>query len=481
MKFVVFDLDSTLIAGESLDEFGKLVKKEKEIAKITKKAMVGEISFEEALLKRTKLLKGLKIEKIREAANNIPLTKGATDTISALKRRGIKVAVVSGGFDIVANRVKEELDLDYAVANEFVVKNGKITGEVEGPMIEEGSKGKILEELAKKAGAPLDECVAVGDGANDVSMVEKAGLGIAFNSKGVLNEKADVVIKKNDLREILPHILTQDLESLQKESREINSEITRVRREISNSKNGLGETSSQRRELINSIRVQNTEANKYKSQRDSLNDKVKKYKVERDTLNSKVKELVSKYKTLSEGVPKKDFKKLQALRDSLEWKLQTSVLKAKKEDELVTQIEKLNSELADYKDLISLSSKIDDLRTSSKKVHTSIIEASQESQIHHEKFLESVTNIKKLESQIDALNAERVILSQKIDESKAEINSLIVKAKGLEDDLKVLDTGPTVRSEKELKEEAKAVYERFKKGEKLGLGDIYLLRRFDLV
>ncbi len=481
MKLVVFDLDSTLLAGESLDEFGKLVKKEKEISKITKKAMIGEISFEEALLKRTKLLKGLKMEKIRDASAKIPIMKGASDTISALKRRGIKVAVVSGGFDVVANRVKDALDLDYAIANEFVVKDGKVTGKVVGPVIEEGAKGKILEELAQKAGVPLDECVAVGDGANDISMLEKAGLGIAFNSKPVLDKKADVVIKKKDLREVLPHILNQDLETLQKEIREINAEITQLRKEVAAKKNALGETSFKRRELINSIRIWNTDANKFKAQRDALNEKVKNYKKQRDSFNAKVKELVSEYHSLSEGLPKKDFKQLQALRDSLEWKLQTSVLKSKREDELVSNIEKLNSELNEYKDLISLSSKIDELRTSSKKIHNSIIEASKESQVHHEKFLESVKKIKELEAQIDALNSERVVLSQKIDESKAENNSLTERAKEIEHDLRSLDTGSAIRNEKELKDEAKAVYERFKKGEKLGLGDIYLLRRFDLV
>ncbi|MFQ5815195.1 MAG: phosphoserine phosphatase SerB [Candidatus Hydrothermarchaeaceae archaeon] len=481
MKLVVFDLDSTLIDGESLDEFGKLMKKKTEISKITNKAMVGEISFEEALVKRTKLLKGLEMQKIHEAVSKIPLMKGAGETVSALKKRGIKVAVVSGGFDVVADRVKEELGLDYAVANEFVAKDGKVTGEVVGPMLEEGAKGKILDELAKKAGIPLNECVAVGDGANDVSMLERAGLAIAFNSKPVLDDKADVVIKKKDLREVLPPILNQDLEKLREEKKEIDADINRLQKEVTADRKTLGETSAKRRELINSIKTKNAEANKYKAQRDALNEKVKNYKRERDGLNAKVKELVSKYKGLSGGMPRKDFKRLQSLRDSLEWKLQTSVLKIKKEDELVSKIEKLNSELNEFKDLISLSSNIDDLRNSSKKIHNAIIDASKESQVYHEKFLESVKNIKQLESQIDALNSERLVLSQEIDKSKAEINSLVQRARDIADELSIIDRGSALKGEKELKEEAKDIYERFKRGEKLGLGDIYLLRRFDLV
>lgn len=481
MKLVVFDLDSTLIDGESIDKFGKLVKKEKEISKITRMAMEGKMSFEEALIKRAKLLRGLEFEKIREAANRIPLMRGARETVAALKKRGIKVAVVSGGFDVVANRVKEELGLDYSSANKFVVENGNITGEVVGPMITEGSKGKVLEELAKKAGVRLDECVAVGDGANDASMLEKAGLGIAFNSKPILEDKADVVIRKKDLREVLHHILGRDIEEIRKEREEVNAEINKLRKDVTAKKRSLSESSAKRRELINSIKIKNAEANRYKARRDALNEKVKNYKKERDDLNAKVKKLVSEYKKLSKGAPKKDFKKLQALRDSLEWKLQTSVIEIKKEDELVSKIEKLNLELEEYKDLISLSSSIDELRTASKKVHNAIIEASKESQVYHEKFLESVKIIRQLESQIDTLNSERKVLSEEIDRGKARITELTQRAKELEHELKTIDTGSALRSEKELKEEAKEIYERFKRGEKLGLGDIYLLRRFDLV
>jgi uncharacterized coiled-coil DUF342 family protein len=275
--------------------------------------------------------------------------------------------------------------------------------------------------------------------------------------------------------------LGRDIEEIRKEREEVNAEINKLRKDVTAKKRSLSESSAKRRELINSIKIKNAEANRYKARRDALNEKVKNYKKERDDLNAKVKKLVSEYKKLSKGAPKKDFKKLQALRDSLEWKLQTSVIEIKKEDELVSKIEKLNLELEEYKDLISLSSSIDELRTASKKVHNAIIEASKESQVYHEKFLESVKIIRQLESQIDTLNSERKVLSEEIDRGKARITELTQRAKELEHELKTIDTGSALRSEKELKEEAKEIYERFKRGEKLGLGDIYLLRRFDLV
>ncbi|MEE8168146.1 MAG: phosphoserine phosphatase SerB [Candidatus Hydrothermarchaeales archaeon] len=481
MKLVVFDLDSTLIDGESLDKFGKLVKKGKKISEITKKAMVGEISFEEALKKRANLLKGLEIEKIHKAAKDIPLMKGAHEAVSALKERGIKTAVISGGFSIVAERVKGELGLDYAVANEFVVNDGKITGEVSGPLTEEGSKGQVFEEIAAEAGVTLEDCVAIGDGANDVSMLQKAGLAIAFNSKPVLDKVADVVIKKNDLREILPHVLRHNAKDMVQELKEVEQEIARLKEALSAKKLSLTELSRKRKELIDSIKFKNADANKLKKQRDELNARVQVHKKERETANAKIKDLISEYKKLQEGVPKTDFKNAQRLKNSLEWKLQTSVMEIKKEDELVEKIEKLNSELGDYKGLIELSDRIDEHRKTSTKVHDAIITLSTESQTYHEKFLEAVRSIKELERQIDHVNLEMDAVGGELDELGGKLNARIKRSKVLEMDLKLVESKAHGKSDRELREHARLIYERFQKGEKLSLGDIYLLRRFNLV
>ncbi len=480
MKLVVFDLDSTLIAGESLDAFGKLAGKE-EVLEITAKAMAGEMSFEEALKKRVKLLKGLEIKKIEATAKEIPLMKGAAETISELKNSGIKTAVVSGGFSIVAERVKKELGIDYSIANEFVVKNGKITGAVKGPLTEEGSKGKALAEMAEEAGVGLEECVAVGDGANDIPMLERAGLSIAFNSKPVLKKVADVIVKKNDLREILPHVLQHNTKDMLRERGEVEAEIERLRREITAKKDSLKSSPQRRRELINEIMLQNADANKFKKQRDDLNDKVRNHKRERDEANARIKDLIPEYKTLQEKVPKKDFKNLQRLKKSLEWKLQTRVMEIKKEDELVGQIEKLNSELEDYTELIELSDRLDEDRRKSKNAHEAIMDFSSDSQRHHEKFLEAIKDIKETEKKIDQLNEERDNIHKEIEGLKKSLEAALRRNKTLKEDLQRMKPKATQRRDGDLKEQAQDIYERFRKGEKLTLGDIYLLRRFDLV
>ncbi|AEF95895.1 phosphoserine phosphatase SerB [Methanotorris igneus] len=205
-KIILFDFDSTLVDCETIDEIAKEAGVEEEVKKITKEAMEGKLNFEQSLRKRVSLLKGLPVEKVEKAVSNIKLMNGAEETIKELKKRGYVIGVVSGGFDIAVNRIKEKLGLDYAYANELIEKDGILTGEVRGPVMSETAKGDILEEIARKEGVDLKDTVVVGDGANDISMFNKAGLKIAFCAKEILKEKADICIEKKDLREILKHI-----------------------------------------------------------------------------------------------------------------------------------------------------------------------------------------------------------------------------------------------------------------------------------
>ncbi len=198
-RLIVFDMDSTLVDAEVIDELAKAAGVEEEVKKLTEKAMKGEIDFKDALKERVRLLKGLPVEVLERIYGQIKLTEGAKELIKSLKESGYKVALVSGGFTYFTDRLKEELGLDYAFGNELEIEDGKLTGRIKGRIIDAEEKARIIEELARKEGISKENVVAVGDGANDRIMIENAGLGIAFNAKKVLKEVADGTLSKDHL------------------------------------------------------------------------------------------------------------------------------------------------------------------------------------------------------------------------------------------------------------------------------------------
>ena len=208
IKLVVFDLDNVIIDGEAIDEIGKLANVEEDIAAITEKAMQGEIDFETSIKDRVQLLEGTSIEDIEKVACDLPLMPGAEKTIKCLKDKDVDVAIISGSFDVVADKIKDKLGVETVYTNSFTVEDGKLTGEVTGPLVS-GTKLDVLKDHVEEAGITLDEVVAVGDGANDISMIESAGCGIAFNAKDSVKEIADVVVEEKDLCKVLCEILNQ--------------------------------------------------------------------------------------------------------------------------------------------------------------------------------------------------------------------------------------------------------------------------------
>ncbi len=212
IKLVVFDLDNVIIDGEGIDEIGKLINIEDQIAAITEQAMQGEIDFETSIKKRVGLLKGVATDDIRTLANEMPLMKGAEETVSTLKENGFDVAIISGSFDIIADTIKGKLDVDNVFTNSLVEEDGILTGEVTGPLVS-GSKLDVLSKLIEEKGYTLDECVAVGDGANDISMIESAKYGIAFNAKPALKENADIIVETRDLTDVLNVIINLNSEN----------------------------------------------------------------------------------------------------------------------------------------------------------------------------------------------------------------------------------------------------------------------------
>lgn len=202
-RLVVFDMDSTIIEGEVINELAKAANVGDQVSQITHKAMAGELDFKEALRERVKLLKGLPVSVLEEVAKGMKLTSGTYELISTLKAMGFKLALISGGFKFFSDHLKEHLGFDYTFANDLEIKDGLLTGEVKGRIIDREGKGRIVQEIAKREGLTPEEIVAVGDGANDEIMLRNAGLGIAFNASELLQKVADGHITNSNLLGLL--------------------------------------------------------------------------------------------------------------------------------------------------------------------------------------------------------------------------------------------------------------------------------------
>ncbi len=198
-RVVVFDADSTLVAGEVIDELARRAGVVDRVSEITRRAMAGELDFEAALIERVALLRGLPVWTLRQVEQSLPLTAGAAEVITALKLLGYKVAVISGGFSFFTEHLKRVLGLDYAFGNELEIEDGMLTGRVVPPIIGARGKADLLREIARREGVPLSQVVGVGDGANDVPMLQAAGLGVAFRAKEVAKRAADGAIHQNSL------------------------------------------------------------------------------------------------------------------------------------------------------------------------------------------------------------------------------------------------------------------------------------------
>jgi phosphoserine phosphatase len=202
-RLVCFDMDSTLIQAEVIDELAKNAGVGQQVAEITEAAMRGEIDFKESFLRRMKLLKGMDESILQEIATNLPITDGAERLIRYLKHFGYKVAILSGGFTYFANYLKKKFDIDYVYANELDFEKGKLTGDVKGEIIDGEMKAVLLRRLAEKEGISLEQVIAVGDGANDLPMLAIAGLGIAFHAKPLVKQQAQHSIATLGLDAIL--------------------------------------------------------------------------------------------------------------------------------------------------------------------------------------------------------------------------------------------------------------------------------------
>lgn len=205
-RLIFFDMDSTLVDMEVIDEMARRAGVQREVSRITEKAMRGDFDFEEALIQRVALLKGLSVDELTKIRGSIPLSEGVEDLVITLKWLGFKLGVVTGGFDFFADHLREKLGFDFAFANKLEIKNGALTGRVIGEIIDAAGKARIVNDVSCDLKIPLDQIVVVGDGANDALMIGQAGLGIAYNAKKRLDRVANVSLGRSRLTHIF-HLL----------------------------------------------------------------------------------------------------------------------------------------------------------------------------------------------------------------------------------------------------------------------------------
>ena len=203
MGLAVFDFDSTLIDGETIDFLAKPLGLEKQVASITKRAMSGELDFFEALTTRVALLKGLSKTEVDRICQNLPIMNGAKEVVSELKKRGYRVICFSGGFRNATSPICEDLGIDANFSNILHDINGTLTGKVGGDMMFGFSKGDMLQRLQRLLGVTKENTFVVGDGANDLSMFKYASIKVAFCAKEIVKKASTNIVDKKDLREIL--------------------------------------------------------------------------------------------------------------------------------------------------------------------------------------------------------------------------------------------------------------------------------------
>ena len=202
-RLIFFDMDSTLVDMEIIDEMARRAGVDREVARITEKAMRGDIDFEESLIQRVAMLKGFTVAEMTEIRDSIVLSQGVEELVTTLRLLGYKLGLVTGGFDFFSDYIKNKLEFDFAFANSLEIRGGALTGRLVGQIIDAAQKAHIVNQVSHKHGILLDQTVVVGDGANDALMLGQAGLGIAYNARKGLDRIANITLGKSRLMNIL--------------------------------------------------------------------------------------------------------------------------------------------------------------------------------------------------------------------------------------------------------------------------------------
>ncbi|HSC88581.1 MAG TPA: phosphoserine phosphatase SerB [Polyangiaceae bacterium] len=210
-RLLCMDVDSTFVKGEFIDELAELAGVKRQVAEITASAMRGELDFKGALRERVKLLRGLPMSRALELCDRFELSPGGHDLVRTGKQLGLRIGLVSGGFDFFVQRLKQQFELDFAFANQLEVENGVLTGNVVGTIVDSERKAQVLRDMAHVYGIHLQQTIAVGDGANDILMLEAAGLGIAYQAKPRLREIAHAHFSHHDRLDTLFYLMGFDV------------------------------------------------------------------------------------------------------------------------------------------------------------------------------------------------------------------------------------------------------------------------------
>ena len=544
IKLVVFDLDNVIIDGEAIDEIGKLANVEDDIAAITEKAMQGEIDFETSIKDRVQLLEGTSIEDIEKVADELPLMPGACKTIKCLKDKDVDVAIISGSFDVVADKVKDKLGVDTVYTNSFTVEDGKLTGEVTGPLVS-GTKLDVLKDHVEEAGITLDEVVAVGDGANDISMIESAGCGIAFNAKDSVKEIADVVVDEKDLCKVLCEILNQlttddaetetveeeaeEAETVEAEAEETADAETEDAEEakeaekaedkkadkglpksdfvLADTMEGVRKQKDEKEAEISKVADEREEFNKIAKEqrkiRDELNASLKEnlnkaieYRNERNEINKQVEEAKkarneanNKIKSLEWSSGKRDKIKIENEIKKIDKIIETRVLDIKKENQLVKNANDLRKQLMEIHEDESVKGEAQELKKLSEEEHEKVITLSEKAQAAHEEMLTYFRKTDDIRTAADEAHKKfieaRKNASAKHEEFKAILSDIHVINKKLGSNKprkRKNDNKPSggANKNREEKERAEEIFAKFKQGGKVSTEEILLLQKYNI-
>ncbi|MGB9937207.1 MAG: phosphoserine phosphatase SerB [Methanobacterium sp.] len=493
IKLIAFDLDNVLIDGEAIDEIGKITGTQNEIAEITQKAMEGEIDFETSLKERVALLKGTLVDDIKKVILDIPLMEGAKEAVAELKKRGYKIATISGSFEIIANRLKDELDLDYTFSNKLHEEDGVLTGEVSGPLVS-GSKADVLNDILKMENISAEECAAVGDGANDVSMLEMVKLGIAFNAKPVLKDIADAIVEKRDLRELLPLLeVDADTKEEAKEEAELTfDELLAQKREyesklseLTKERDDLNEDARTQRkvrdDLNASIKENLSQAIEYRNKRDKTNEEVKKYKKLRDETNNKLK-------TMEWESGRRDIVNIEKEIKRIDKTIETKVLDIRKENELIKRVQDLSKKLQEMHEDEKIQKEALELKELSESYHLKVVEFSDEAQSTHEKMLEYFQKIDGIRTKADEAHNKFIEIKNAASEKHEEVKETLGKIRKINKRLdkvrskkRSFESEASSRKNKKEKEHAMDIYQKFKDGKKLNTDELMLLQKHNVI